>query len=427
VLGVLVAVLGSRRGWPLWVAAAWVTVDMWRSAWPFSGMPWGQLGFASVDTPVADSLPYVGMAGVSTLLALAGSVLAWLVVARGRERRVALGSVAALAVLITVPAVASYDPDEVGSATVAVVQGDVPGPGNDILYDSDGVTENHVRATVDLAADVAAGDEPQPDFVVWPENSTASDPFNRQVIGDGIREAVAAIGVPVLVGAIVDAGPDHVLNQGIVWDPVTGAGERYTKRHPVAYGEYIPLRRYIDANFGELAKIGRDMLAGTRQEPLTVAGVPITDAICFDIAYADGLRAQLTRGGRLLVVQTSNATFSGTDQLAQQFAITRLRAIETGRWAVVASTNGISGVIAPDGTVVATADVRTTAVLVEEVGLIDDVTLGIRVGPWVERLCIGVTLLGLLLATLAYRRRRTLPRPVVPGPTGPELQETNQA
>lgn len=425
-LGAAVTVLGRRRWWPLWVAAAWVTMEVWRSGWPFSGMPWGRLAFATIDTPVAASLPYVGMVGVSALLALAGALLAWLVVARGRERRVALGSIGALVVLLAVPAVASYEPEEVGSTTVAVVQGDVPGPGNDILYDSDGVTENHVRATVGLADDVAAGDEPQPDFVLWPENSTASDPFNRQVIGAGIREAAEAIGVPVLVGAIVDGGEEHVLNQGIVWDPETGAGERYTKRHPVPYGEYIPFRRYVDFNFGELARIHRDMLSGTREEPITVAGVPVVDAICFDIAYDDGLQAQLRRGGQLLAVQTSNATFIETDQIDQQFAITRLRAIEAGRWLVVASTNGVSGVVAPDGSVVATADPRTTAVLVEEVGLVDDLTPGTRVGPWIARLCVLATLVGLLLALLAYRRERTRSRAAVPGPLGPELQETKQ-
>ena len=58
-------------------------------------------------------------------------------------------------------------------------------------------------------------------------------------------------------------------------------------------------------------------------------------------------------------MQTSNATFIRTDQIDQQFAITRLRAIETGRWIAVASTNGVTGVIAPDGEVVAAAEPRT--------------------------------------------------------------------
>ena len=75
-----------------------------------------------------------------------------------------------------------------------------------------------------------------------------------------------------------------------------------------------------------------------------------------------------------MTVQTSNATFIHTDQIEQQFAITRLRALETGRWVVVASTNGVTGVIAPDGSVVASAEPRTQAALVERVGLDSSIT-----------------------------------------------------
>ena len=175
--------------------------------------------------------------------------------------------------------------------------------------------------------------------------------------------------MPVLVGAIVDAGPRNVLNQGIVWDPETGAGDRYTKWHPVPYGEYIPFRRFFSGNFGRLALIPRDMLSGTRTEPLTIAGVRVGDAICFDVAYDDGLYAQVENGAQMLAVQTSNATFIHTSQIDQQFAISRLRAIETGRYVVVAATNGVSGVIAPDGTVLDRAGTRTQDVLVERIGL----------------------------------------------------------
>jgi apolipoprotein N-acyltransferase len=244
--------------------------------------------------------------------------------------------------------------------------------------------------------------------VVWPENSTAVDPFADAPTNAGILRASEAIGVPLLVGAIVDAGEEHVLNQGIVWDPQTGAGDRYTKWHPVPYGEYIPFRRFFDGkNFGRLALISRDMLSGSRRQPLDVGGVQVADAICLDVAYDDEIQAQMHNGAELLVVQTSNATFINTDQIDQQFAITRLRAIETGSWVVVASTNGVTGVIAPDGSVVASAKPRTTAVLVERVGLVQGLTPAMRMGPWVDRLLLGLTLLGMLLALASGRGRRT--------------------
>jgi apolipoprotein N-acyltransferase len=68
--------------------------------------------------------------------------------------------------------------------------------------------------------------------VLWPENSTAVDPFRDSETPPGIETGASAVGVPILVGAMVDAGPAHVMNQGIVWDSVLGAGDRYTKRHP---------------------------------------------------------------------------------------------------------------------------------------------------------------------------------------------------
>jgi len=135
--------------------------------------------------------------------------------------------------------------------------------------------------------------------------------------------------------------------------------------------------------------------------------VLVADAICFDIAYDDGLTAQLRNGAQLLVVQSSQATFIHTDQTDQQFAITRLRAMETGRWVAVATTNGVSGLIAPDGHVIATADKQTRAVLEARLGLTNQLTPAVRIGPWTGRVASGLTVLGVVLVLLPYRRRRS--------------------
>jgi apolipoprotein N-acyltransferase len=411
VLGSLSALLQRHRLWPLWFAAAWTAVEVWRSGWPLGGMPWGRLAFGVVDTPVAEALPYAGAVGVSFLLTLLGALLAWLVagpVAGEGGRRVAALCLLGLGVLLAVPALAPWTAQADGELTVATVQGDVPGNGDDILYDFRQVTQNHVDATIDLARRVDAGEVARPDLVVWPENSTAIDPFADEETNSGIRAASSAIGVPILVGAIVDGRANQVLNQGIVWDPQTGAGDRYTKWHPVPFGEYIPLRSVFTKYnfFDRLREVGRDMLSGTRREPLDADGVKLADAICFDIAYDDGITAQIRNGAQLLVVQSSQATFIHTDQTDQQFAITRVRAMETGRWVAVATTNGVSGLIAPDGHVIATADKRTRSVLVERLGLTDQLTPAMRIGPWGGRVAIGLTALGVMLALLPYRRGR---------------------
>ena len=207
-----------------------------------------------------------GRQGVSLLLALAGTLLAALAMRDTRKLAAGAGLVATAAVLLA-PALRPWDPTPNGTLRVASVQGDVPGDGTEVLADFRQVTDNHVRATVELADEVAAGERELPDFVLWPENSTAVDPFADAQTRTGIETAVAAIGVPILVGAMVDAGPDHVMNQGVVWDPVLGGGDRYTKRHPVPFGEYIPWRNVFGDSFGKLDMIPRDMLSGTRKEP----------------------------------------------------------------------------------------------------------------------------------------------------------------
>jgi apolipoprotein N-acyltransferase len=159
------------------------------------------------------------------------------------------------------------------------------------------------------------------------------------------------------------------------------------------------------------------MVHGTRVEPLDVRGVKVADAICFDVAYDDGIYAQLRHGGQVLVVQTSNAMFIHTSQIDQQFAISRLRALETHRYVVVAAINGLTGVIAPDGSVVTTTAPRTRSYAEATVGLFDAVTPAVRIGPWLGRACLGLVVLGWALALGGYRRtRRATPRVAAPEP-----------
>jgi apolipoprotein N-acyltransferase len=403
-LGAAVPWLSRLRAGPAWVAAAWVAVETVRSTWPLGGMPWGRLTFAIAGTPWAQALPYVGMTVLSFVLALLGVLLARTLTDRATRVRSA-AALAAVGTLSMLAALVPYEPTVVGQRSIAVVQGNVPGDGTNVLYDHRAVTRNHVEATVDYARRIDEGEAERPDFVIWPENSTAVDPFIDDEVHDGIESASAALDTPLLVGAMVDAGREHVLNQSIVWAPETGGGDRYSKRHPVPFGEYIPWRGLFDAQFGRLALIPRDMLSGTRVSPLAIDGARIAAAICFDVAYDDGIHDQVVEGGQLVTVQTSNAMFIYTNQIEQQFEISRLRALETGRYVAVAAVNGVSGIIAPDGTVVERAGVRTQSVLTADVGLVDQVTPGVWLGPWPGRVCVALTLLGLAWSMLTYRRR----------------------
>ncbi len=393
-LGGGVAIVRGLPAWPVWVACLWTAVENVMASWPLGGFPWTRLVWATADTPLAQWLPWLGATGVSFLAALTGALLAWIVSsARRQPRRAGVVATVAAAVLATPSVVvpASLDPrwtEDAPSVRVAIVQGGVPGAGNDVVAVHREVTANHVAATTELAEQVERGSLERPDFVLWPENSTAVDPFRDQPTRAAISSAVAAIDVPVVVGAIVDGKrADEVLNQGIVWTPDGGSEERYTKRHPVPFGEYLPWRAWLTGlSIGRLDMVPRDMVAGRSSDPLDVGGIAVANLICFDVGFDDAIVEQIRRGAQMVTVQTSNAMFIDTAQPAQQFTITRLRAMESGRSIAVASVNGISAEIGPDGNVNGALAPRATGFVVAEVPLLERQTPAVRLSSAIKAL-----------------------------------------
>ncbi len=408
-LGVGVAVVRDLRAWPLWAAAVWVGVDSLRSTVPWGGFPWGKLAFATLDTPWAASVSLVGTAGTSFLVALVGAVLAWSVL-HVRSRPVVAAAATAAVLLGTgslglAATQAPWTDDEPGGTLrVAAVQGDVPGAGMDAFAERRVVLDNHVEQTKRLADRVRAGSTPPPDLVLWPENSTDIDPYRDPTVFSDIQGAVDAVGVPVLVGGMIQGDePSDVENQSIVWLPGTGPVDHYAKRHPVPFGEYIPMRDFLAQYFERLDQIPRDMVPGDEPGNLEVAGADLGVVICFEVAY-DGLVRDVVRGGaEMLVVPTNNATYMDTGQVAQQFAISRLRALETDRPVAVVATNGLSGLIGPDGVVRERLPVKQPGVWEADVELSDTTTPAVRWSPYV-RGALALTAIVALVAGLGRRR-----------------------
>jgi apolipoprotein N-acyltransferase len=438
VLGALLARVGRLRAAPVWQACCWMAVELLRSEVPWGGFPWGRLAFATVDTPLASAMPWVGVSGTGFLVALLGATLAWAVTGRrgariravdGPGRRTVVSGVAAVVLLCVAAGLlptADGAPTSAGTVRVAAVQGNVPGEGMDAFSERRVVLENHVEATHRLAERVARGDAEQPDLVLWPESSTDLDPYEHPDVFADIQGAVDAIGVPVLVGAMVGGpGPVDVRNQGIVWEPGTGPSDSYSKMHPVPFGEYIPHRAQLAQLFERLDQIPRDMVPGTEAGLLDMAGTPVGDVICFEVAYDDVVHEVVRQGAQLLTVQTNNATYMGTGQIEQQFAIARLRAMETGRYVVVVATNGVSGIVAPDGRLLDRAPVRRTVILEDDVPLLTSLTPAVRLGRWGDVVLALAAALALGASLVLERRGRRDPdSPREPEP-GPSLHEVS--
>ncbi|HSO66062.1 MAG TPA: apolipoprotein N-acyltransferase, partial [Ornithinibacter sp.] len=241
------------------------------------------------------------------------------------------------------------------AVSVGFVQGNVPQAGLEFNAERRAVLDNHVRGTEALAARAPS----DLSLVVWPENSSDIDPFRNADAAVQIDRAREAVGVPLLIGAVLAEPVGASSNVSLFYDGQGAYPQRYTKLHPVPFAEYIPHRAFFRM-FTPMADLAGNFVAGTQIGVFRVEA-PGGDylalpTICFEVAYDGLMRDSVLAAGdeeSLLVVQTNNATFGYTAESEQQFAISRIRAIEHGRSVVHVSTVGVSGFVAPDGTVTA--------------------------------------------------------------------------
>lgn len=422
-LGAATAAVGRLRGAALWQALLWVAEEALRDRWPLQGFSWGRLAFSQSHTVFTPLAALGGAPLVTFATALAGTVLAAVLLtvcqarwpgvavdalgqAAGRAWR-AWGAVAGwVALAVVVPLVGILTPLQTTPGKpvqLAAIQGNVPRTGLDAYGQASAVLDNHLAVTEKYAAEVAAGKMPQPAAVFWPEDSDDVDPFQDPIAAAELTQAAESVHTQILVGTVVAAGGKQARNEGIVWDPVTGPGATYVKRHLVPFGEYVPYRSLLTRYISELSRVPRDYIAGDKPGVLTVGGVHIADVICFEVAYDDTVRSSVSSRNGVIVVQTNNATYGWSGQPEQQLAITQLRAVEHGRPVMIAATSGISGYITPDGNIRQQTRQFTAAVVAAQVTPRTGLTLADRVGAWPE---LAMALGGLAAWALAVVRGR---------------------
>ncbi|MFF3244230.1 apolipoprotein N-acyltransferase [Streptomyces sp. NPDC002870] len=411
-----IAVVSRLPVWPVWAAAVWIVGEAARARVPFGGFPWGKIAFGQADGVF---LPLVALGGTPLLgfaVVLCGFGLyetVRRVLAYRRTGELPRSAVAAALLSVLVPVTAALaalplvdDSAEDGTATVAAIQGNVPRLGLDFNSQRRAVLDNHARRTEQLAADVKAGKVAKPDFVLWPENSSDLDPYRNGDARVVIDDAVRAIGVPTVVGAVVTPETGKLRNTLIEWDPTRGPVDTYDKRHVQPFGEYIPMRSLVRLVNSDVDRVRRDFGPGHKVGVFDLAGTKVGMVTCFEAAFDDAARDTVTHGAQLISVPSNNATFGRSEMTYQQLAMSRVRAVEHGRSVVVPVTSGVSAVIMPDGKIVQKTKMFTPDALVAEVPLRSSLTPATRLGTWPERFLVLVGASGLGWAVVRGVRAR---------------------
>ncbi|WP_424748378.1 apolipoprotein N-acyltransferase [Mycobacterium sp.] len=436
IFGLFAVIVRRLPGWPIWFALVWAAQEWLKSIFPFGGFPWGSVAFGQGQGPFLPLVQLGGVALLSTAIMLVGfsataialEIVKWWqtgnqVSARGGDSSgqapaVVLPGVCIclvlLASVIVWPQVRRAGTGSGGEpmVTVAVVQGNVPRLGFGFNEQRRTVLDNHVRETLRLAEDVRAGVAPQPQFVIWPEDSSDIDPLVNDDAAQQITQAAAAIGAPILVGTVLDAqgGAQEIpryTNTVLVWNPGTGPADRHDKEIIQPFGEYLPMPWLFEHLSGYADRAGH-MVPGSSSGVVHIAGVPVGVATCWEVIFDRAPRKAVLGGAQMLAVPSNNATFNKT-MSEQQLAFAKVRAVEHDRYVVVAGTTGISAVIAPDGAELVRTDFFQPAYLDIQIRLKTKLTPATRWGPILQWVLVGAAGAVILVA---IRHNGWFPRPI---------------
>jgi apolipoprotein N-acyltransferase len=423
VLAIVLRLALGHPALPVVAAVAWVGVDAWRAVVPLNGFEWGAIAYAHVDgswmLPVARLVGGRGITFLVVVVGVAAFVMVRRTVAGLRARESgpfedALGPTRAPAALLVggllVSVLATIEPPaEDGSLDILVVQG------NDIRHWEEPADDAPLTITTNLRDDTVAAVERDgsPDLTVWPESSIDRDPATPRgaSLAPLVDDAAAASG-RLLAGASLD-GPDPATERfvtGLLFDGAADAEiDRYVKRRLVPFGEYVPFRPVIGW-FPPLEQIPRDAVPGEDPQAVEVVdGVRAAVVVCFETLFSDVVRTNVLADdepAELLVTITNDASFGISAEPAQHLAQTRLRAVETGRWAVHAALSGSSAFIDPQGATYQDTPLFERATIRMDVPLVEGRTPFLVLGDW---LGIGgrLAVLGMVaLAAIGARRRR---------------------
>lgn len=362
-IAAVLAALAYRRAppatAPIAAAAAFSILEWLRSIGPV-GVPFAQLGYSQVQTPLAVFAAYIGSYGVTFVVCLLGAYLADAI--RNRNNMRLVYCVASLLVFWIVAWLA-WPARHMQAPTmrVAAIQGNIA---QAVKFDKPGQHQALRHAVERYAALSQKAAAFHPELIVWPETVIPTTLSADASMSAYLGALAHRLGSTLLVGS-QDFHNDAAYNALFVYSRTGALAAIYDKRQLVPFAESFPAKRWL--SWLPYASLITDYGHGTL-DGVYPATLPFAPLICWESAFADLAHAQLRGGAKLFVVSTDDAWFGETAGPYAHAKIAQMRAIETGTWIVRAASTGISGIIAPDGRYVRASKMNRAAIVVGSVG-----------------------------------------------------------
>ena len=380
-------VVWAFRHWPasrafLLIVGGWGLWELIRSRIPYGGFPWGSTGYASGGTAgLTGSVQWIGPSGWSILTVAVAAGLVFIVEDRANWRFLVDSAVVVLLVGL---AGSLFPPKADGPLLrVAIIQGNSPCPQTHCQNEKQRIYESHLELTRTLPRGSV-------DLVVWPENSTGTpfEPENNLDVRAAIAAEATRLEAYFLISGTRSVSAEEFLNINMMFDPSGQKIGEYAKRHPVPFGEFVPLRDFLDF-IPQLDQVPRDMKKGDEAVVFDLPQGVVGSVISFEGAFPRRVRSEVNAGAQVLVVATNESTWGSAEASDQFIGLTRVNAAAMGQDLVHAAITGRSAFITADGTLGETTGLLTTEILEGEVRMrTDGPTLYARFGDWLLLLAL---------------------------------------
>ncbi len=406
------AVLFALQGWlynrffrnAIGFCALWMLFE-WLRSWLLTGFPWLYLGYGLIDTPLAVFAPLGGVWLLSLYVVVTSTLLVTFVKRLNQPLQAAT-----ILMILGLPLVAIQQHQIPQNWTTPVgepirvmaVQANIA---QQQKWQRSAL-ENILQTYVDLSQD-----SDKVDLLIWPETAIPTFYKKASVILSPFTQMLEQNNTAMISGIpTVYNDPEHPKGKRYTNSLTLFAGGNgsYDKQRLVPFGEYVPLERQLRGIIDFFNLPMSEFSLGSPDQPLLeAAGSQIAPFICYEIAYPELVRQQSLTSDLLLTV--SNDTWFGHSSApAQHLQIARMRALETGRWLIRATNNGISALVSPDGKISTTVPQYEQAVMVGQVQKMQGLTPYQEWGIKPLQAVIGLMLLfGLFTAPRSRQSRKS--------------------
>ena len=372
----LFSYLNTKSGNNFYVLLAALAVfDLIRAYFPFGGFPWGfpstVLLTGPIDSPLFFEVPLTfrnfGPTGSSLLLQSLPLVIALGVFSKSKPKNYLKDYSIFLLIIFTI-FISNYVVNdyqntqlETSELNITIVQGNSPCPGakNRCSNERQKIYDSHLVQTQSLEGNF--------DLVVWPESSTGfnNDPGVHSRVQNDVSAQALRLDSYFLIGGDRPVQKEYFENYGIFINREGEVVDQYLKQHPVPFGEYIPLRKYLDW-IPPLALVPRDMIRGDGQKIFMVNDTKISTVISFEGSFQRYIRNSVLDGAELVVILTNQASYGESGMSDQFILMSRANAISNERPIVHAAITGKSAFIDHNGKVISKSELFETTTLNEK-------------------------------------------------------------